>query len=172
MNAEGCRRWLVPLDEVRRRGAVYVLRVLLAAFDKTVTRDKRIRKRPALQRRGWFRAEGLLGAERPDIREKCLDDVSPDDPRRDLACIPLPLPQTAAVSLVRGLMQQGMQPAAAMAFLIGGPVTSIPALALLSTGSTLRDRGLPRGESSDGAGVRVPFSRAWAGSQFCASGPV
>jgi hypothetical protein len=41
----------------------------------------------AMQRRGWIREEGLLGAERPDIREKCLD----------------------------------------------GPVTSIPAIVLLST---------------------------------------
>ena len=147
-----------------------------------------------LQRRGWIRGEGLLGAERPDIREKCLDDASPDDPRRGLAVsdqklwyfglmvrdmawiigrfllpaivleaaivafvplgwvrefvggegalpvlwgalagIPLPLPQIAAVPLIRGLMEQGMQPAAAMAFLIGGPVTSIPAIALLSS---------------------------------------
>lgn len=148
----------------------------------------------AMQRRGWIREEGLLGAKRPDIREKCLDDASPDDPRRGLAVperklwyfglmvrdmmwivgrflvpaivfeaalvafvplgwirhyvggsgplpvlwgalagIPLPLPQIAAVPLIRGLMEQGMQPAAAMAFLIGGPVTSIPAIVLLST---------------------------------------
>ena len=148
----------------------------------------------AMQRRGWIREEGLLGAERPDIREKCLDDASPDDPRRGLAVserklwyfglmvkdmswivgrflvpaivaeaaivafmplgwvrdyvggsgplpvlwgalagIPLPLPQIAAVPLIRGLMENGMQPAAAMAFLISGPVTSIPAIALLSS---------------------------------------
>jgi hypothetical protein len=36
----------------------------------------------AAQRLGWIREEGLLGRERPDIREKCLDDASPDDPRR------------------------------------------------------------------------------------------
>ena len=148
----------------------------------------------ALQRRGLIHEEGLLGAERPDIREKCLDDASPDDPRRGLAVsdrkfwyfglmvkdmawivgrflvpaivleaaivafmplgwvrdyaggkgvlpvlwgtlagVPLPLPQIAAVPLIRGLMEHGMQPAAAMAFLISGPVTSIPAIALLSS---------------------------------------
>jgi uncharacterized membrane protein YraQ (UPF0718 family) len=38
----------------------------------------------ALQRLGWIREEGLLGRERPDIREKCLDDAAPDDPRRGL----------------------------------------------------------------------------------------
>jgi uncharacterized protein len=50
-----------------------------------------------------------------------------------LAGIPLPLPQIAAVPLIRWLIEQGMQPAAAMAFLIGGPVTSIPAIVLFST---------------------------------------
>jgi uncharacterized membrane protein YraQ (UPF0718 family) len=33
-----------------------------------------------------------------------------------LAGIPLPLQQIAAVPLIRGLLEQGMQPAAAMAF--------------------------------------------------------
>ena len=37
-----------------------------------------------MQRLGWIREEGLLGRERPDIREKCLDDAAPDDPRRGL----------------------------------------------------------------------------------------
>jgi uncharacterized membrane protein YraQ (UPF0718 family) len=147
-----------------------------------------------MQRLGWIAGEGLLGRERPDIREKCLDDASPDDPRRGLevperrfwyfglmvkdmtwivgrflvpaivleaalvafvplgwvrdwvggpgampvfwgalAGVPLPLPQVAAVPLIRGLMEHGMQPAAAMAFLVAGPVTSIPAVTLLAT---------------------------------------
>jgi uncharacterized protein len=41
--------------------------------------------------------------------------------------IPAYLNGTAALPLVRELMQQGMAPGAAMAFLIGGGVTSIPA---------------------------------------------
>lgn len=39
----------------------------------------------ALQRHGWIDEEGLLGAEQTDIREKCLDDASSDDPRRGFA---------------------------------------------------------------------------------------
>ncbi len=146
----------------------------------------------ALQDRGWIRAEGLLGGDRPDIREKCLDGAAPDDPRRGLdvtvnrwwyfglmvkdmglligkylliavlieatiiafvpiewvrvlvgrsgllsvvlatlAGVPIPLPQVAAVPVVKGLLGQGMNPGAAMAFLVSGPVTSIPALTLL-----------------------------------------
>ncbi len=148
----------------------------------------------ALQRAGRIAGQGLARAERPDIREKCLDDASPDDPRRGLvvsdrklwyfglmvrdmtwivgrflvpaivleaalvafvppgwiralaggrgagsvlvatlAGIPLPLPQIAAVPLLRGLLEAGMSPGAAMALLVAGPVTSVPALALLST---------------------------------------
>jgi hypothetical protein len=146
----------------------------------------------ALQGRGWIREEGLLGEERPDIREKCLDGAEPDDPRRGvevtvnrwwyfllmvkdmglligkylliavvieaaivafvpvewvrslvgtggplsvllatLAGVPIPLPQVAAVPVLHGLLDQGMDAGAAMAFLISGPVTSIPALVLL-----------------------------------------
>jgi len=145
-----------------------------------------------MQSRGWIREQGLLGPERPDIREKCLDGAPPDDPRRGVevtvnrwwyfglmvkdmglligryllvaivleaaivafvpvewvralvggdgplsvflataAGVPIPLPQVAAVPVVRGLLNQGMDPGAAMAFLISGPVTSIPALVLL-----------------------------------------
>jgi uncharacterized membrane protein YraQ (UPF0718 family) len=145
-----------------------------------------------MQRRGLIREQGLLGPERPDIREKCLDGAPPDDPRRGLevtvnrwwyfglmvkdmglligkylliaivieaaivafvpvqwiqslvggsgplsvllatlAGVPIPLPQVAAVPVVKGLLAQGMDPGAAMAFLISGPVTSIPALVLL-----------------------------------------
>jgi uncharacterized membrane protein YraQ (UPF0718 family) len=145
-----------------------------------------------MQEKGWIREQGLLGTERPDIREKCLDGAPQDDPRRGLevtvnrwwyfglmvkdmglligryllvaivleaaivafvpvewvralvgrsgpvsvllatlAGVPIPLPQVAAVPVVRGLLNQGMNPGAAMAFLISGPVTSIPALVLL-----------------------------------------
>jgi len=147
-----------------------------------------------MQRAGWIAGQGLASAERPDIREKCLDDASPDDPRRGLvvsdrklwyfglmvkdmtwivgrflvpailveaalvafvppawiralaggaglpsvvvatlAGIPIPLPQIAAVPLVRGLITAGMNPGAAMALLVAGPVTSVPAIALLSS---------------------------------------
>ena len=146
-----------------------------------------------MQRLGWIREEGLLGRERPDIREKCLDDAAPDDPRRGLevparklwyfglmvkdmtwiiggflvpavvleaaivafvplgwmkalatapgpvavivgalAGIPVPLPQIAAVPLLRGLRELGLGDAGAMALLVSGPVTSIPAIALLA----------------------------------------
>ncbi len=148
----------------------------------------------ALQRLGWIREEGLLGRERPDIREKCLDDAALDDPRRGLAVperrlwyfglmlkdmtwiigrflvpaivleaaivafvplgwmkalasapgpvavivgavagIPVPLPQIAAVPLVAGLQHLGLGAGGAMALLVSGPVTSVPALALLAS---------------------------------------
>lgn len=147
-----------------------------------------------LQRKGWIEGEGLLGKDRPDIREKCLEGADPDDPRRGyevevnrwwyftlmvkdmgwligrylllaivieaaivafipvewvrflvgrsglssvvmatLAGVPLPLPQVAAVPVLHGLLEQGMDRGAAMAFLISGPVTSIPALVLLTS---------------------------------------
>ena len=146
-----------------------------------------------MQRRGWIREEGLLSAQRPDIKEKCMEGAAPDDPRRGLdvprrrlwyfglmvkdmswivgrflvpailveaalvafvplswmralaggsgpasvlwaalAGIPVPLPQVAAVPVLRGLTELGMNQGAAMALLVSGPVTSIPALALLS----------------------------------------
>lgn len=146
-----------------------------------------------MQRAGWIRGEGLLSADRPDIKEKCMEDAAPDDPRRGLqvperrlryfalmvkdmtwiigrffvpailleaaivafvpiewmrslaggeglasilvatlAGIPVPLPQVAAVPVLRGLIAQGMNEGAAMALLVSGPVTSIPALALLA----------------------------------------
>jgi hypothetical protein len=147
-----------------------------------------------MQRLGWIREEGLIGRERPDIREKCLDDAAPDDPRRGLevperrlwyfglmvkdmawiigrflvpaivleaaivafvplgwmralatapapvsvivgalAGIPVPLPQIAAVPLVRSLQTLGLGDGGAMALLVSGPVTSIPAIALLAS---------------------------------------
>jgi len=48
-----------------------------------------------------------------------------------LAGVPIPLPQVAAVPVLHGLLAQGMDAGAAMAFLVSGPVTSIPALVLL-----------------------------------------
>jgi len=48
-----------------------------------------------------------------------------------LVSIPLPLHQVAAPSVVKGLMASGMSPGAAMAMLVGGPVTSIPAMSAL-----------------------------------------
>ncbi len=48
-----------------------------------------------------------------------------------LVSVPLPLHQMAAPSLVKGLLATGMSPGAGMAMLVGGPVTSIPALSAL-----------------------------------------
>ncbi len=48
-----------------------------------------------------------------------------------LIAIPLPLHQAAAPSIIKGLLAAGMSPGAGMAMLVGGPVTSIPALAAL-----------------------------------------
>jgi uncharacterized membrane protein YraQ (UPF0718 family) len=48
-----------------------------------------------------------------------------------LVSVPLPLPQIAAPALVKGLLAAGMSPGAGMAMLVGGPVTSIPALSAL-----------------------------------------
>ena len=48
-----------------------------------------------------------------------------------LIAVPLPLNQVVAPSVIKGLISSGMSPGAAMAMLVGGPVTSIPALAAL-----------------------------------------
>jgi uncharacterized membrane protein YraQ (UPF0718 family) len=48
-----------------------------------------------------------------------------------LIAIPLPLTQVVAPSVIKGLISNGMSPGAAMAMLVGGPVTGIPALAAL-----------------------------------------
>jgi hypothetical protein len=48
-----------------------------------------------------------------------------------LVSVPLPLPQVAAPALVKGLLAAGMSPGAGMAMLVGGPVTSVPALSAL-----------------------------------------
>ncbi len=49
-----------------------------------------------------------------------------------LISVPLPLPQLAAPAVIKGLLASGMSPGAAMAMLVGGPVTSIPALSALA----------------------------------------
>lgn len=49
-----------------------------------------------------------------------------------LVSIPLPLPQVAAPAVIKGLLATGMSSGAGMAMLIGGPVTSIPAMAALA----------------------------------------
>jgi len=48
-----------------------------------------------------------------------------------LISVPLPLPQVAAPALIKGLLASGMSPGAGMAMLVGGPVTSVPALSAL-----------------------------------------
>ena len=45
--------------------------------------------------------------------------------------IPLPLTQVMAPSVIKGLISSGMGPGAAMAMLVGGPVTSLPAISVL-----------------------------------------
>jgi hypothetical protein len=45
-----------------------------------------------------------------------------------LVGIPLYLNNVAALPIVSGLLAQGMQPGAAIAFLIAGPVTTVPAM--------------------------------------------
>jgi uncharacterized membrane protein YraQ (UPF0718 family) len=48
-----------------------------------------------------------------------------------LVSVPLPLHQVAAPAVVKSLLGVGMSPGAGMAMLVGGPVTSIPAMAAL-----------------------------------------
>jgi uncharacterized protein len=42
--------------------------------------------------------------------------------------VPLYLSNISALPIVSGLLTQGMQPGAAIAFLIAGPVTTVPAM--------------------------------------------
>lgn len=49
-----------------------------------------------------------------------------------LLSVPLPLNQVAAPVVIKGLLGAGMAPGAAMAMLVGGPVTSVPALSALA----------------------------------------
>ncbi len=48
-----------------------------------------------------------------------------------LISVPLPLTQVVAPSVIKGLLSSGMSPGAAMAMLVGGPVTSLPAISAL-----------------------------------------
>ncbi len=48
-----------------------------------------------------------------------------------LVAVPLPLHQVAAPAVVKGLLAAGMSPGAGMAMLVGGPVTSLPAMSAL-----------------------------------------
>ena len=43
--------------------------------------------------------------------------------------VPVYTTNLAALGMVGGLLEQGMQPAAALAFLVAGPTTTIPAMA-------------------------------------------
>ena len=49
-------------------------------------------------------------------------------PLASLVGIPLYLTEMSALPIVSGLLQQGMVPGAAIAFLIAGPVTTLPAM--------------------------------------------
>jgi len=49
-------------------------------------------------------------------------------PLSALVGVPLYLGNLSALPIVKGLLVQGMQPGAAIAFLIAGPVTTIPAM--------------------------------------------
>lgn len=48
-----------------------------------------------------------------------------------MVSVPLPLPQIAAPAVIKGLLAAGMSPGAGMAILVGGPVTSLPAMSAL-----------------------------------------
>jgi uncharacterized protein len=54
-------------------------------------------------------------------------------PLASLIGIPLYLGNLSALPIVKGLLTQGMQPGAAIAFLIAGPVTTIPAMTAVWT---------------------------------------
>ena len=54
-------------------------------------------------------------------------------PLAALIGVPLYLGNLSALPIVKGLLLQGMQPGAAIAFLIAGPVTTIPAMTAVWT---------------------------------------
>ena len=63
-----------------------------------------------------------------------LGDRSPlAIPLASLIGVPLYLGNLSALPIVKGLITQGMQPGAAIAFLIAGPVTTIPAMTAVWT---------------------------------------
>jgi uncharacterized membrane protein YraQ (UPF0718 family) len=70
-----------------------------------------------------------------------------------LVGIPLYLNNVAALPIVSGLLAQGMQPGAAIAFLIAGPVTTVPAMSAVWGVVTRRVFGLYLGVSLAGAVV-------------------
>jgi len=70
-----------------------------------------------------------------------------------LVGIPLYLNNVAALPIVSGLLAQGMQPGAAIAFLIAGPVTTVPAMAAVWGVVTRRVFALYLGVSLVGAVV-------------------
>jgi hypothetical protein len=70
-----------------------------------------------------------------------------------LVGIPLYLNNVAALPIVSGLLAQGMQPRAAIAFLIAGPVTTVPAMSAVSGVVTRRVFALYLGVSVVGAVV-------------------
>ena len=65
--------------------------------------------------------------------------------------IPLYLNNVAALPIVSGLLAQGMRPGAAIAFLIAGPVTTVPAMSAVWGVVTRRVFGLYVGVSLVGA---------------------
>jgi len=70
-----------------------------------------------------------------------------------LVGIPLYLNNVAALPIVSGLLAQGMQPGAAIAFLIAGPVTTVPAMSAVWGVVNQRVFGLYLGVSLVGAVV-------------------
>jgi uncharacterized membrane protein YraQ (UPF0718 family) len=68
-----------------------------------------------------------------------------------LVGIPLYLNNVAALPIVSGLLAQGMQPGAAVAFLIAGPVTTVPAMSAVWGVVTRRVFALYLGVSLVGA---------------------
>jgi len=70
-----------------------------------------------------------------------------------LVGIPLYLNNVAALPIVSGLLAQGMQPGAAIAFLIAGPVTTVPAMSAVWGVVTRRVFALYLGVSLVGAVV-------------------
>lgn len=67
--------------------------------------------------------------------------------------IPLYLNNVAALPIVSGLLARGMQPGAAIAFLIAGPVTTVPAMSAVRSVATWRVFALYVGISLVGAVV-------------------
>jgi len=80
-----------------------------------------------------------------------------------LIAVPMPLPQVAAPALIKSLLGAGMSPGAGMAILIGGPVTSIPALSALAGVYDRRAFALYVGLGVAAALVAGSLFQAWYG---------